>query len=71
MWMSIDEIEQWEKKNKTVKVPEEKWLLAQETMRKYEKILDIIHCYNRYTDDAAECIENLREVVEDGNDRNN
>ena len=42
MGMSIDEIEQWEKKNKTVKVPEEKWLLAQEIMRKYQKIEELV-----------------------------
>ena len=35
-------------------------------VEKYQKILDIIHCYNRYTDDAAECIDKLRGIIKDG-----
>lgn len=37
-------------------------------VEKHQKIEQILYCHNRYTDDAAECIENLREVIEDGYD---
>jgi hypothetical protein len=63
MGMTIDEIEQWERKNKTVKVLEEKWLLAQETMRKYQKIEQILDDCDL---EAWEVLEMIRKVVEDG-----
>lgn len=35
-------------------------------VEKYQKIEQILYCHNRYTDDAAECIDKLKGIIKDG-----
>lgn len=66
MEKSLDFVEQWAEENDYVIVSSDMWAIAQDTMRKYQKIQEI---FDRY--DKGELTHNMfgllvGEVIEDG-----
>ena len=74
MGMTLDDIEQWAGENDCVIVSNTMWTIAQDTMRKYQKIQEILNSTSYtenntayyYTYDEDSRVKHIREVVEDG-----